>query len=234
MEILGLIPARAGSKSIPHKNTIPLVGRPMVEWVMIAGISCYDIKRVMCSTNDEQVKESCDKWGVEILHRPSHLTGDDVPVLHVILDVLRSLIIDGYEPDAVALLQPTSPFVTSDQISECIGMLGYEDVNSVQTVTSIPHNHHAWNQRLIYADYGNVDFIYKEEREAAWNKQMKPVYYAFGNLVVTKTKALMDGLGVFAQPSMPLKIPRPYAVDVDTMEDVEYAEWLFNSGKVDL
>ncbi|GKT37469.1 acylneuraminate cytidylyltransferase family protein, partial [Aduncisulcus paluster] len=84
----------------------------------------------------------------------------------------------------LALLQPTSPFLLPAQIDACSEALrDNPEANSAQTVAEIPHNYHAFNQRVIKD--GAVDFNFTEERKFCYNKQSKPHFYSFGNLVIT-------------------------------------------------
>ena len=138
---------------------------------------------------------------------------------------------EGRIPFAVALLQPTSPFLISEHIDECIELLrNSQNANSVQTITKFPHNYHAYNQRVVQE--GMVKFKFPEERAKCYNKQTKPKFFIFGNLVVTKTIALLEKKEIFAEPSLALEIPFSHALDVDGPEDLELAEWYINKGKV--
>ena len=77
---------------------------------------------------------------------------------------------------------------------------------------------------------GFVSFRFKKERGLCYNKQRKPVFYKFGNFVVTKTEAL--GRGVFAEPCQGVVIPEEEAIDIDTQRDLELAEWYLREKKI--
>jgi N-acylneuraminate cytidylyltransferase/CMP-N,N'-diacetyllegionaminic acid synthase len=124
--------------------------------------------------------------------------------------------------DVVALIQPTSPFLRPGTIDVCLDVLEKNSrFNSAQSITPIPHNYHAWNQRK----WGNeVEFVFKDERKKGFNKQTKPEYFIFGNFVATRVRSLKDG--VFAEPSYGHLISREEAIDIDTAEDLRYAEYI--------
>lgn len=231
---IGLIPARGGSKSIPLKNIVPISGRPMISYVIEAGLKAKTLSRVLCSTDHIAIADVCSSLGIEVLDRPMHLGQDDTPVTAVILDVLNTLAErDMRLPGLVALLQPTSPFMLATHIDACVSaLLANPDADSAQTVAPIFHNAHAYNQRVI--ENGRVMFRFAEERKQAYNKQKKPKHYTFGNVVVTRTKALLAGEDCFGRSSVPVEISRAYAFDVDTSEDVMYADYLVRSGNIDL
>lgn len=231
---IGLIPARGGSKSIPLKNVIPLAGNPMISYVIAAGKKARLLNNIYCSTDHESIATVCSDNGVEVLERPDRLGQDDTPVTDVILHVLETLAErDGIIPEIVVLLQPTSPFVLARHIDACIeALINNPGADSSQTVTPVIHNSHAFNQRVI--EDGYVRFRFVKERKEAYNKQRKPKHYVFGNLVATRSRALLAGFDCFGHASIPVEIDREFSLDVDTLEDVDYATFLLESEKVDL
>jgi CMP-N-acetylneuraminic acid synthetase len=204
----------------------------MISYVISAGRSAKSLARVICSTDDERIADVCRLQGVEVLPRPAALAQDDSAVADVVRDVLLTLDQrDGDIPEMVALLQPTSPLVLPAHIDACVSALrGRSDADSAQTVTLVAHNAHAYNQRVI--EDGLVSFRFLAERRLAYNKQRKPPHYTFGNVVVTRSKALLDGKDCFGDFSVPVIVPRMYAFDVDTAEDVDFATYLIQTGKV--
>lgn len=229
---IGLIPARGGSKSIPLKNIAPLGGKPLMSYVMRAGLGAPGLSAVYCSTDHPAIARAADEGDVRVIDRPPSLAEDDTPVIAVILHVLETLAgAQGYMPGMVALLQPTSPFLLPDHIESCLAALrGRPDADSSQTITPVFHNAHAFNQRVV--NDGLVGFRFPAERRAAYNKQRKPKHYIFGNLIVTRTRALLDGKDCFGDISVPVEIPRIYSLDIDTLEDLDYADYLVRGVKV--
>lgn len=229
---IGLIPARGGSKSIPLKNLAPLGGQPMITYVMAAGVKAPCLSGVFCSTDHPDIASIAERGGVRVLRRPDALGQDDTPVTAVMIHVLETLAsTQGFMPGMVALLQPTSPFLLAEHIEQCVAALRRRpDADSSQTITPVFHNAHAFNQRVV--ENGLVRFRFLEERHAAYNKQRKPKHYIFGNLVVTRSRALLAGKDCFGDVSVPVEIPRVYSLDIDTLEDLDYADYLVNRSKV--
>lgn len=141
MKILGLIPARAGSRGIPRKNLAPLGGRPLIAWT-IAAARATRVDRVVVSTDDADIAAVSRQHGAETpFLRPARLAGDDTPALPVIADALDALERDeGWCADAVAYLQPTSPFRDASDIDAAIALLGDDDTDTVVSVMPVPHN----------------------------------------------------------------------------------------------
>lgn len=233
-EIWGIIPARGGSKSIPLKNLVKLNGRPLIEYVIAAAKASGAITRIICSTDHNRIKSLCLEKNIEVHMRPKQLAADDTNVLDVLIFLLEQYQKnEGILPFAIVLLQPTSPFTLSDHIDACVQHLKENELaNSTQTVSEFPHNYHAFNQRMI--EDGSVAFRFSEERKKYYNKQAKPKFYIFGNLVAVRTTALLQRKEIFPIPSIPNVIPFHYALDVDGPEDLELAEWYLSQGKIKL
>ncbi|OHA20395.1 MAG: hypothetical protein A2849_01295 [Candidatus Taylorbacteria bacterium RIFCSPHIGHO2_01_FULL_51_15] len=146
MEILGIIPARGGSKSIPRKNIKPLLGKPLIAW-SIESAKQSKLSRVIVSTDDAEIAAVAKKYGAEVpFMRPGEFALDTTPsepVLRHALDWLKKH--ENYVPDAVALLQPTNPIRTAKQIDNAIEIFIEKQPDSVVTVhEAIANNNPGW------------------------------------------------------------------------------------------
>ncbi|MGE4421556.1 MAG: acylneuraminate cytidylyltransferase family protein [Pseudodesulfovibrio sp.] len=231
-----LVPARGGSKSIPLKNIHPVAGRPLLSYCLRAAADSRHISRIICSTDHAEIKAVAQAEGAEVLDRAPELSGDDVASIDVALDALRRLAeVEGHLPEVLALIQPTSIFLTPEHADEALSaLLGDPRARSVQTVVRVPHHHHAFNQRRLSEDGREVAFAFPEKRMPPYNRQSKPVFYALGNFIATRVRALLEGHGFFAAPSTPVEIPLLYGFDMDAPEDVPVAEAYLRTGLVRL
>jgi len=231
-KIWGFIPARGGSKSVPLKNLEPLAGRPLLEYAINAAKSSESISRIICSTDNYMIATLCENKGIEVQLRPVRLSGDNVSTLDVIVYFLnRILREEGQLAEMIALLEPTSPFLLPKHIDKCFRILGADKrADSVQTITTPPPNHHAFNQR--YLDNGLVKFCFPEKRAGMFNKQLKPEYYVHGNLRIFRSLSLLSKHDLFGDRSLSYAIDSIYAIDVDGPDDFEVAECLIRCGKV--
>lgn len=132
MRILGIIPARRGSKSVPRKNIRQLCGRPLLIYMVEAALKSK-IDRTIVSTEDKEIATIAKEYGAEVpFMRPKELATDTASSLSVLLHALRYVEEkEGWQPDAVAFLQPTAPFCTSKLINRAIEMLSNSNVDSV-------------------------------------------------------------------------------------------------------
>lgn len=206
-----------------HEESRSARGHPLIEYVIEAGKASYDINRIICSTENSKIAKFCKSKDIEIHRRPKWLAGDRTPVLKVLQHTLKDLWKrDGYLADMIVLLQPTSPFVLPRHIEKLVSLLRKNPTaQSAQTISHIPHNFHAFNQRMIRD--GWVKFRFENERKRFYNKQKKPTFYRFGNLVVCRTRTVLKYNTIFGDKSIPLEIPERYAMDVDGPKDLEMA-----------
>jgi CMP-N-acetylneuraminic acid synthetase len=180
-------------------------------------------------TDDDSIARVVEAMGVEVVPRPDKLAQDDTPVL----EVLKHLMTKLEDVDIIPILQPTSPFLLPDHIDACVrGIQANVNADSAQTVSTFPHNYHAYNQRVVEDGYSR--FKFSEERLLFFNKQLKPKHHIFGNLVVTRYSTIVMKNEIFGDKSLAIEIPSNYAFDLDTMDDVAYGEFLIKCGKVDI
>lgn len=233
-ETWAIIPARGGSKSIPLKNLAALAGRPLIDYIISAAKASSCIDRIICSTEDNRIADFCRRREIEIHSRPPELAHDDTPILDVLTYIIKDIgQREGRIADIIPLLQPTSPFLLPEHIDQCIQSIKENyDADSAQTISTFPHNYHAYNQRIIEGKY--VRFRFEKERLIYYNKQSKPKHYIFGNVVVTRSATLLEKGEIFGSHSIPHIIPFHYAADVDGPDELELAEWSLKTNKVNL
>ena len=231
-----VITARGGSKSIPLKNIVKVCGKPLIEYSFHALKKANFVNRIICSTDSEKIANVCKKNKIEVIERPAHLSGDLVNSTDVIIDVVNTLYkTEKIAPEIVLLIQPTSLFVTSLHIDQAINVLiKNPDAKSSQTVVKVPHQFHAYNQRIMSQDSKDIDFAFWEERRKCHNKQTKPTFYTYGNLIVTRTIPLLEEKMLFARPSIPIEIPFYYSYDLDIQEDIALAELMIKNKLIEV
>ncbi|MGH9901714.1 MAG: cytidylyltransferase domain-containing protein, partial [Pyrinomonadaceae bacterium] len=107
MRVLGLIPARGGSKGVPRKNIRALCGKPLLQYTAEAALSARSLARVILSTEDAEIADVGRRCGLEVpFVRPAELAEDTTPMLPVVQHALAQMEKDGESFDAVCLLQP--------------------------------------------------------------------------------------------------------------------------------
>ena len=125
--VIGIIPARGGSKRVPRKNIRTLLGKPLIVWTFEAARQSLLLDRYVVSTEDNEIAEISQTYGVEVIQRPEELAMDDTPSLPVFQHAIEHL-----EGDIIVILQPTSPLRTGADIDGAIELItGCDSVMSV-------------------------------------------------------------------------------------------------------
>lgn len=113
--ILGLIPARGGSKGVPGKNIKEINGKPLIAWTIMRAKESKRLDRIIVSTDSFKIASVAEEYGAEILHRPAELATDTASTQDVMVHALSL-----YPADTLVLLQPTSPYRSTGLIDRCI------------------------------------------------------------------------------------------------------------------
>lgn len=206
MEVLGLIPARGGSKGVPRKNLALVAGRPLLAWSVDAAHAATELTRVVVSTDDDEIAAAA---GTEVLRRPPALAADDTPMR----DVIRHAV-DELAPDVVVLLQPTSPLRRAEHVDGAMRLLRESGADSVVSVVEVPHAYRP--ESLMEVVDGRV-----VPRAAATTRQEKQVVYARNGPAVLALRADRVGDDLYAGDCRPYVMDARDSLDVDTPFDLE-------------
>jgi CMP-N,N'-diacetyllegionaminic acid synthase len=226
-KILALVPARGGSKSIPHKNIVPLGNKPLIAYVLDTLQRSRYINKVVVSTDDTQIAEVAEKAGAEVpFLRPREISQDSSPAMPLIFHAVKALQeMQNYVPDVIVFLQPTSPFTRVGQIDSAIELLRESNADAVTTVVEAPHVFHPYNIRQVNAD-GTVNFFMPKEHDLYPTRQAKPKFYAFGNVYVLKHQTLTNYGNLYGERCIPLVVDAVSAFDINDPVDLAIAECL--------
>ena len=211
MDVIGLIPARGGSKGIPRKNLAPVAGKPLLAWTLEAALGATELTRVIVSTDDDEIAAAA---GVEILRRPRELAADDTPML----DVVRHAVAE-FAPDVVVLLQPTSPLRRAEHVDACVRLLLESGADAVVTVVEVPHRFRP-DSLLDVVDCRAVS------RSGARTRQEKELVYARNGPAVLALRADRLGDDLYGGDVRPFVMDERDSLDVDDPFDLELADLL--------
>jgi len=228
VNILGLIPARGGSKGIPRKNIVPLAGKPLLYYTCQAALDSQELDRTLINTDDPEIADLGRQFGIEApLLRPAHLAGDDVSIHPVIMHTLEWLDnFEGYHVDIVVLLQPTSPMRTSIHIDSAIQMILNSDADTLVSVQKIPHNFNP--SSLMKVDDQGYLHPFKEDK-IILRRQEKPTYYARnGPAILIIRRNVLDSGNLYGESILPFEMSRLESIDIDDMDDLILTESLIN------
>ena len=227
MKILGLIPARGGSKGIPGKNIRLLGGMPLLQYTYEAGRKSGKLSALILSSDDPEIIAVAKNIGLEVpFVRPAELSGDATTSLEVILHALESVEEKGEAYDAVCLLQPTTPFRREGLIDAAIEKFingGYDSLVSVREVPA------EFNPHWVFEQDGELLKVATGEEQIITRRQDLPrAYHRDGAIYLTQTKVLKGGSLYGNRIGFLDTTGSPY-VNIDLPKDWEKAEALVKS-----
>jgi CMP-N-acetylneuraminic acid synthetase len=227
-EVLAIVTARGGSKGIPRKNLVPLLGRPLLWWSVRAGLEAETVTRTIVSTDDREIAEAGRAAGAEVpFLRPAELAGDtalDLPVFEHALRTLDEQ--EGYRPDVVVHLRPTSPLRPAGLVDEGVRtLLADPAADSLRAVTVPANNpYKMWRIErgvLVPLVDSGIHEQYNQPRQA-----LPTAYWQTGTLDVMRAATVLRQHSMTGRRILPLVIAGDLAVDIDDPASLAAAEEL--------
>ncbi len=227
--VLALIPARGGSKGIPRKNIRPFAGHPLIAYSIAAGLQAETVDRVVVSTDDEEIARIAREYGAEVpFLRPAHLALDDTPDYPVFRHALEWLERhEGYRPDVVVQLRPTSPLRPRDLVDRGVRLLlEHPEADSVRAV--VPSGQNPFKMWRL-GDDGYLQPLLslpgEPEPYNAPRQRLPQTFWQTGHLDVFWRRTVFEQGSLTGRRVLPLMVDPRYTVDLDNEWDWERAEW---------
>jgi CMP-N,N'-diacetyllegionaminic acid synthase len=224
MKVLGLIPARGGSKGVPRKNIRLLCGKPLLAYTVEAAFRSSLLTRVVLSTEDEEIAATGRALGLDVpFLRPAELAQDATPTLPVIKHALDFFAARDEQFDAVCLLQPTNPLRRAEDIDNCIRLLAESDADAVISVLPVPHE---YNPKWVYwhTEIGEMILTTGETEPVSRRQDLPPAFHRDGSVYVTRTEVLTNYGNLYGKKVRGYEIAPENTVNIDTIEDWKRAE----------
>ncbi len=231
--VLGVIPARGGSKGLKRKNVKELAGRPLIAHTIESALNCDLIDKLIVSTDDEEIAEEAKKHGAEVpFIRPKELGKDEVSIIPVMKHALEFFENKGLKIKYVASIQPTSPLMTAEDIDSAIEKIQITNCDSVVSVTKM-HEH---PYRAMKLEGDKLEPLYPDH-EKYLQRQDLPEFYKFnGALYVRKTELLKNWSGKdfgLGKDVRAVVFDEEKSADVHTETDLKMIEFLLEKKSKD-
>lgn len=222
-KILGIIPARGGSKGIPGKNIRLLNGKPLLYYSIHAAQMSGLVDRLILTTDSMEIAQVGKELGAEVpFIRPAKLARDDTPMLPVLEHVVNFVESGNWQADIILLFQPTAPLRQPEQIQAAVKMLTESKCDSIVSVVQIPQHY-------------SPDFAYKVEDgmlkpfldgggKVTRRQDTRPAYSRDGTIYAFWRDVLINKHNIYGDDCRPLVIPNHLSCNLDTMEDWAQAE----------
>ena len=222
MRVLSIIPARGGSKGIPKKNMAPLDGKPLIFFTIQASLASKYINRTIVSSDDLKTLTVAKKYGAEIVRRPNKISRDDslyqLLIIHS-LDYIRKK--DGYRPDIIVYLQPTSPLRTGSDIDKAMNLMLAKKAPALISVCALDKKF----LKIFRVDnLGYLKGVVNDDYPFANRQNLPDVFMPNGAIFAIKTDIFLKRKQLFAPKTIPYIMSAERSIDIDTLDDLKRAE----------
>ncbi len=220
MNHVAIIPARGGSKRIPHKNSRPFLGKPIVGYAIEAALECGLFSDVMVSTDDTNIADIARTYGASVPFMRQPETADDfATTADVLLEVLRKYEAQKQLFEYACCLYPTAPFVTPDLLKRAFAMLTEKQFDTVYPVQpfSFPI------QRAVRLQDSTVQW-FQPEHALTRSQDLEPAYHDAGQFYFFRVANFLKSGVLIPSNSGGIVISELEAHDIDTEADWQVAE----------
>lgn len=236
-EVLAIIPARGGSKSIPRKNVRLFAGHPLLAFSIAAALQAETVTRTIISTDDEEMAQIARSLGAEApFIRPAEHAQDntlDLPVFEHALTWLAKH--EGYKPDIVVQLRPTSPLRPRGLVDEAVQLL-LKNPKADSARGVVPSGQNPYKMWRVDTD-GVMQPLLKVKGIAepynAPRQQLPAAFWQTGHVDAIRSSVILKKHSMSGDVILPVMVDPAYTVDIDTMSDWQRGEWLATSGELD-
>jgi CMP-N,N'-diacetyllegionaminic acid synthase len=220
--ILGIVPARAGSKRVPRKNVRLLGGKPLVSWVLEAGLAARSLDRLVVSSDDDEVLGLAHAHGVEGIRRPAELATDTAPAIDYVRHVLGT-----HPADVIVILQPSSPLTLPADIDATVDLLQATGADSAVSVVKLDHAIHPVKLKVLDGDR-LLPFLEEERGRMAAHEL--PSVYVRNCAVYATRRSVVQGGQIIGADCRAYVMPRERSIDINDELDLSFAEFLVARG----
>lgn len=225
---LVLIPARAGSKGLKHKNLMKFRGKPLIEHTMI---QCKNAQLKNCfvlvSSDSNKIENIAKFYGYHHNYkRPKMISNDNTNIVNTVNHAVKWVEKNHkIKINNIILLQPTSPIRKSSDIKKAHNIFLKEKINSLISVTPAIQSP---NEIVKINNKNQISFFIKQEKAYRRQQQKDKAYFIDGSIYIASNKFLKKNNSFFNKNSYPFIINKKYSIDIDYIEDFIVAEKIFN------
>ena len=225
--ILGIIPARGGSKRLPRKNVRLLGGKPLVAWAIEAARGARRLSSLVVSSDDREVLDIARSYDPRLaLARPADIASDPSPAIDYVRHALAELEGQGQGPfDAIVILQPSSPFTLSEDIDATVDLLAASGADSAVSVMQLDHATHPMKMKIFQGDR-LLPFL-EEERGRMAAQDLPEIYVRNCSVYATRRASIERGQ-ILGDDCRGYVMPRERSLDINEALDLLFAEFLLS------
>lgn len=225
--IIAIIPARGGSKGIPDKNIVPVGGRPLISYTIMAARDCQRLNEILLSTDSEKIAKCAADYGLNCDSlRPAEFATDTAKTIDaVIYEIKKFEEKTKKKVDIVVVLQPTTPLRSTSDIDNALDLFLQRDVDSLISVYEASSVHPS----IMYYFNGNaLTPVIEMGKEIRRRQEFQKAYVRNGAIYISKRSLIMNQYTIVSNNPIPYVMPRERSINIDEPYDLELAEWMMN------
>jgi CMP-N-acetylneuraminic acid synthetase len=233
---LAIIPAKAASQRVPRKNLRLLGGQSLLAWTVRAALACDDLHQILVSTEDAEVAVAAKQLGADVpFMRPASLAVDPAGVVEVCLHALQELEAQGQRFETLVILLPSSPFRAIADIQGAIQRYRESDADFLMSVSKLEHSPLS---SLILDSEGLLKPLHPEWLDKLGAKakpgEVPKLVRCNGAITIVNVNQFKIEKAYYCYPLAAYEMPWHRGIDIDTEEDLLFANFLLESGRVKL
>lgn len=222
--ILGIIPARGGSKGVIRKNIRLVAGKPLIHWSVVEAEKSDLLSHFYVTTDDDEISEVAASFGAQVIERPAELAQDKTPMIPVLQHLCREAeLLNDITYDYIVLMQATAPMRTSSDIDKAINMLiSDKKFDSLVSVYQVDDCHPS---RMYTCDKGRLIPFY-EEPVGSLRQDLLPVYHRNGAIYMATRELLMEQGKLLSKNTLAYLMSKGNSANIDDEDDLIIADIL--------
>lgn len=233
MKIIGLIPARGGSKGIKNKNIAKLNGKPLLQYTADAANKSHFLDETFISTDDKKIYQIAKKLNISFLsYRPKSLSKDNSKIIDVLVHFLKELKKKrNLSPDAVVLLQPTSPLRNNFHIDEAIKIYKKNKPSCLVSICKNPHINNPESLVLLNSKKSIKGYKVPLNRQLTDRRKKQEYFFRNGAAIYIISRETLEKKSIYGDRPMGYEMKKLYSIDIDDLDDLIIAESILKNLK---
>lgn len=222
--VIGLIPARGGSKGVVRKNLRMIAGKPLIAFTIEAALKSRYIDYVYLSSDDDEILLSGKAMGVRLIRRPSEVASDTATAVDVVTHFLAEIPSQLVEQDPyIVYMQPTSPLRSARHVDLALEQM---EVQASHTLVSVVEMSKSPFKSLSMDAKGRLQSLFDEKMSNARRQDLPKAYAPNGAIYIFRMSDFLDRGGFPSNGSVPFVMSEEDSIDIDTEEDIRYLEYV--------
>jgi len=215
--VLAVIPARGGSKGIPNKNILPLLGKPLLAWTIEAARQSSAINRIVVSSDSEAILAVAKKYGAIPLKRPAALAADSSTSEPTLVHAIKKSSSRSYTPDFVIFLQPTSPLRTARHIDQAFKSFLSKKADALISVCEADKK---FLKSFFITKQGYLGSVSDKKFPFTPRQKLPSIYLSNGAIYILKTKKFLKERTFWLGKTVPFVMSPEESIDLDSLKDL--------------